>query len=216
MEWTSLLGTALSADGAAAEDEAPRPSERRVPGVAALLSDIRWNEGHAVLDLGSATGSSLDVYQEFADRIRFADLLTDREGEAFAPALDRLVARPDPPYDLVFAWDALDRLRPRERSRFVEAMEEITTPDARLHLVVDATERRGERPRHRYGLLGVDQVRCEPAGWTKPERDPLLPAQVEDLLAPFEVIRGFTLRDGLREYVAARGAPAERSRSIPV
>lgn len=212
----SLLGTAFSADGNAAEQETG-PTERRVPGVAALLSDIRWDRGHAVLDLGSATGSSLDVYQEFAERIRFADLLTDREREPFGSALDRLVSRPDPPYDLVFAWDALDRLRPRERGRFVEAVEEITTPDARLHLVVDATERRGRRqPRHRYGLIGVDRVQCEPAGSTTPERDPLLPAQVEDLLAPFQVVRGFTLRGGLREYVAARGEPAERSRSVPV
>lgn len=211
----SRLGTALSGEGSEAEDEEPRPTERRVPGVAALLSDIRWDEGHAVLDLGSATGSSLDVYQEFAERIRFADLLAERE-EGAGPALDRLVARQDPPYDLVFAWDALDRLRPRERGRFVDAMEEITTPDARLHLVVDATERHGRRPRRRFGLLGVDRVRCEPAGSTTPERDPLLPAQVEDLLEPFEVVRGFTLRDGLREYVAARGAPAERSRSVAV
>lgn len=216
MEWMSLLGNALSADGGDAAEEETGPTERRVPGVAALLSDIRWDEGHAVLDLGSATGSSLDVYQEFAERIRFADLLTDRDREAFGPALGRLVSRPDPPYDLVFAWDALDRLRPRERGRFVEAMEEITTPDARLHLVVDASERRGGRPRHRFGLVGVDRVQCEPADSTTQERDPLLPAQVEDLLAPFEVVRGFTLRGGLREYVAARGAPAERSRSVPV
>lgn len=216
MEWMSLLGSALSAaDGDAAEEETG-PTERRVPGVAALLSDIRWDEGHAVLDLGSATGSSLDVYQQFAERIRFADLLTERDREALGPALDRLVSRPDPPYDLVFAWDALDRLRPRERERFVEAMEEITTPDARLHLVVDATERRGRSPRQRFGLVGVDRVQCEPAGSTTPERDPLLPARVEDLLAPFEVVRGFTLRGGLREYVAARGSPAERSRSVPV
>jgi hypothetical protein len=37
-----------------------------------------------------------------------------------------------------------------------------------------------------------------------PARDPLLPAQVERLLAPFEVAHAFTLKSRLREYVVVR------------
>jgi hypothetical protein len=32
----------------------------------------------------------------------------------------------------------------------------------------------------------------------------LLPAQVEKLLEPFDVVRAFTLRTGMREYMAVK------------
>ena len=49
-------------------------------------------------------------------------------------------------------------------------------------------------------------MRYEPAGAPRPARSPLLPAEVERLLAPFHVVRAFTLKGGLREYLGVRGS----------
>lgn len=183
---------------------APPAVEQRAPGVAEVLEGAGPGRTHSVLDLGAATDSSLQVYSRFARRIRFADLFADtttREGRA--RALRALPAQPDEPYDLVFAWDILDRLFPEERPRLVQRLAEITAPGARLHVVIDASESSGVRP-HRFALLDTGRVQCESVGPARPARRPLLPAEVERLLDPFQVVRAFTLKGGFREYVAVR------------
>jgi hypothetical protein len=47
-------------------------------------------------------------------------------------------------------------------------------------------------------------MRCEATGPARSTPPRLLPAQVERVLAPFKVVRAFTLKGGLREYVAVR------------
>lgn len=180
--------------------------ERAAPGVAALFEAMEEGADHAVLDLGPATGSSLETYRRFAGRVRFADLLGERAEHGLADALEALPAQPDRPYDMVFAWDTIDRLRPMERSRLVGRLADVTAPHARLHLVVDASEDAGRTPPLRFTLLSVDRVRCEPAGPDRLRHDRLLPADVEEMLEPFRVVRGFTLAGGVREYVAVRGS----------
>lgn len=179
------------------------PVERSVPGVAALLDEVGESGSHAVLDLGPAVSANLDVYGRFAGAVRFADLLDVRSRAGLRSALEEIPARPDRPYDLVFAWDTLDRLYPPERPLLMERLVEVTSPDARLHAVFRASDT-GATPPLRFVLLDTDRVRCEPAGPKRSAGPRLLPTEVEELLGPFEVIKGFTLRGQLREYVAAR------------
>ena len=109
-------------------------------------------------------------------------------------------------HDVLMLWDVLDRLAPELRLDLIRRLDEITAPGARLYTVVDASGDPTTRPL-RYTLLGTDRVGEEELG--PPERawPSLLPAQVERLLAPFDVVRAFTLRTGKREYVAVKGAP---------
>lgn len=213
MEWLRRIGDFLSPSGGStdASDTADRTDERSAPGVAAMFRGCRRDGGHAVLDLGPAAGSSLQVYQRYARSVRFADLLTERSEHGLAEALDTVPIQPDRPYDMVFAWNTLDRLLPRERTRLVQRLVEICASDARLHLVTDAHEGASRSPPLRFALLDVDRVRFEPAGPTQPNRNRLLPADVEELLGPFHVARGYTVKGGLREYVAVRGT-ASRDR----
>lgn len=190
------------------DEPAPGPVERASPGVAALLGGVTADRSHAVLDLGPASGSSLRVYSRFARHVRFVDLLAGGQSRGLAPAPSVLPPHPERPYDLVFAWDVLDGLFPQERPRLVRRLAEVAAPDARLHVVVDPSERSTTRPR-RFTLLDVDRMRCEPAGPPRPARSRLLPAALEELLAPFRVVRAFTLKAGLREYVAVRRAEEE-------
>lgn len=218
MDWLRRIGDLLSPSPAeeAPDEPAPGPVERSAPGVRAMFERVREDAGLAVLDLGSASGTSLRVYRRFADRVQFADLLSVRARQGFNAALDSLPDRPDRPFDLIFTWHALDRLRPRERRRLVERLAELSAPDARLHAVVGGVgatgtgrDEAGEIP-HRFGILDTGRIRYERSGRSEPYRERLLPADVEELLAPFSVARGVTLKSGLREYVALRGGGEER------
>jgi hypothetical protein len=172
--------------------------------MAVLFHELESDAGQSVLDLGPAAENHLELYGRFARRIRFADLLTrPPQGTAWAEALDALPPDPIKPYGVVLAWDLLDRLWPEARPALVERLDELTGAGAHLYVLVNASGEHTVRPL-RFTLLGPDRVRQEVTGPSVPAHDPLLPAQVERLLSPFEVVRAFTLRGGLREYVAMK------------
>lgn len=179
--------------------------ERAAPGIASFFSGLREDGNHAVLDLGPAAEAHLRIYGAFAHQIRFAELVprTPR-GAALTSALQALPPNPHHPYDLVLGWNILDRLGPEERLLLVERLDALTAPGARLYIVVDASGDRLVQPLH-FKLLTTDRVAQRAVGPLEPTQGQLLPAQVERLLAPFEVLHAFTLRLGLREYVAVKG-----------
>ena len=185
---------------------APAAVERATPGVAALLSGVDRNESHSVLDLGPAADASLRVYGRFARRVRFADLIGAAGSDEWAATLAALPAQADNPYDLIFAWDRLDRLSKEERPALIRRLVEVTAPGARLHLVVESSGKRSIEPQ-RFTLLDVDRVRSEATGPARPGPAPVLPGEVERLLTPFQVVGGYTLKIGVREYLAVRRAP---------
>lgn len=210
MGWLSrLAGSTSRTAGGPEESEEParRPTERLSPGISALFDGVEEAGEHAVLDLGPATDSSLQVYGRYARRIRFADLVATRSKEGISSALAEIPDQEDRPYDLLFAWDVLDRLFPPERSRVMDRLLEVSAPDARLHAIFRASDA-DRAPPLRFSLLDVDRMRSEPTGPPRPTRRRLLPADVEELLSPFRVMRGFTLRDEMREYFAVRGERA--------
>lgn len=216
MDWLSRIRDLFSPAEKPTEDPEPDrgPVERSAPGIRAMFERLSEEDNCAVLDLGSAAGQSLQILRRFAGRVRFADLLAVRAEQGFPAALEALPSDPERPFDLIFTWNALDRLRPRERDLLMERLSEISAPDARLHTIVGTADTPhsddGEIP-YRFGLLGVDRIRYELSGRTEPYREELLPADVEELLDPFTVSRGYTLKSGLREYVAVLGGRRGRS-----
>jgi hypothetical protein len=186
----------------------PWSVERATPGIAALLEGVSEDQSHAVLDLGPASHTSLRVYGRFAGRVRFADILEEIGGAAgggpgSTPAQELLPAQPERPYDLVFAWDLLDRLFPEDRPRVMRRLAEITAANAKLHVLVDSSDRPETDPL-RFALVEADRLRYEPTGRPRPVKRRMLPAEVEQLLQPFKVVRAFTLKGGFRDYVASR------------
>lgn len=208
MDWLRRIGGSAPPALPASEDPIPGAVEGAAPGIAALFDGVEEDGTHTVLDLGPATDSKLRVYGRFARRMRFVDLLaaaTSRAGPVagagWAGALGALEAQPDPPYDLLFAWDILDRLPPEERPGLVERLAAVSAASARLHVVVEASERPTAHPL-RFTLLDIDRIRYEAVGPAQPSRPRIHSAEVERVLAPFHVVRAFTLKVGLREYVA--------------
>ena len=207
MDWLHRIRRAPPQDTPPREPAGKRPApvERSAPGIAALFAGLDPDRTYSVLDLGTAAESHLRLYGGFARQIRFADLLEKpSRGADWAGAVQGIPPNPHQPYDLVLAWNLLDRLSPEGRRLLIERLSRLTADGARLYVAVDASGAPEMRPL-RFKLLGVDRVRQEAAGPLEAAQPQLLPAQVERLLAPFEVVRAFTLRLGLREYVAVKG-----------
>jgi hypothetical protein len=181
------------------------PQVRRpAPGIAALFDGVTEDRTHAVLDVGGAGGAHFRLYSRFARQVRFAELVpTPPHGSDWSAALRRLAPGGQRLYDLVLLWNLLDRIWPEERPAFMEELDRVTLPGARLYAVVD-TSGRQTAPPLRFTLLDVDRVLEEETGPPEPTHAPLLPAEVERVLAPFEVMRAITLRSGMREYVAIK------------
>jgi hypothetical protein len=206
VQWLRRIRHSPAAAPAARPHEEARPEvlERATPGVAAFLEGLDEDRSHAVLDLGPASEASLRVYGRFARRVRFADVMAAATTpQGWAGAVSALPPQPVRPYDLVFAWDIMDRLDAEGRRRLIERLAEISAPDARMHLMVEASEKAATAPL-RFTLLDVDRIRCVATGPLRPTPARMLPAQVERTLEPFKVVRAFTLKGGMREYVAVR------------
>jgi len=203
VDWLTRVGPPTTGSDVRAP-EARKGEERSTRGVAALLDGVHEDRSHSVLDLGTAAGSSLQLYGRFAQRVRFADILSHVPSIHGGPNLvDALPPQPEAPYDLLFAWDILDCLFPYERPRLIQRLAEISSIDARLHVIVDTSDSE-IRQALRFTLLASGRMLCEPTGANQPSRGRMLPAEVEKILLPFQVVRAFTLKGGLREYVAVR------------
>ena len=142
MAWPLSPGSHPPADSRSSPSLAHSESVEGVaPGIAALFQGLREDRSYAMLDLGPASGQNLLVYGRFARWIHFADLFgepwsqrtEESAGGLHLPRLDRA-------YDVVFAWDTLDRLFPEARSRLVQWLINITAPTTRVHAVVRASE----------------------------------------------------------------------------
>ncbi len=205
MGWLDRIGgdapPAAEVSPASQEAEPDRGEERTSLGLKALFDGVVPDDAHSVLDLGRSSASSFTVFGRYARRIRFADVLRPERRPDLGAALDASVpVQPQHPYDLILAWDLLDRIADGQRKSVVNRLAERSAPRARIHVLVDASDR-PEVQQYRFNVLDVDKVRYEPAGPDRPAGDRLLPAEVERLLDPWEVVRAFTSRSGMREYV---------------
>lgn len=189
------------------EEPGEQPAEPRVrasPGVAALFEGVKEDGNHTVLDFGTASETHLRLYGRYARQIRFAGLVpTLAHGEPFARALEAMPPNRAQPYDLVLAWDVLDRLLVEERPLLIDRLAELTAPGARLYALVRTSSEITTRPM-RFTLMGIDRVAEEVVGPPELAGRGLLPAEVERVLDPFRILHAFTLRSGMREYVAVK------------
>lgn len=207
MSWLQRIrGSASDEDAPEAEKGAATSAvERKSPGLALLFEGLNADGRHAILDLGPASRTRLRLLGRYGRQIRFAGLVPPSTTSAdLGAAAASIPENPDQPYDVVLAWDVFDHLTEPEREAAVRRLDEVTAPDARLYAVVSTGGAVTVRPM-RIDLLDLDRVSQKPVGPPEPARPELLPAQVEKLLTPFQVVRAISLRVGMREYVARKG-----------
>lgn len=206
MSWLERIRQRSPEDDSSSESgpSGSTPVERSSPALAVLFDRMHPDGRHSVLDLGVAGNRQLRLLGQFARRIRFAGLLPEPpRGEALTEALETLSPAPDHPYDVVLAWDIFDRLDADERQEVMERIRSTTVRGARLYAMVESSGAVTSRP-VRLALVDLDRISQQPVGPVEPANPQLLPAHVERLLDPFEVINAFSLRIGLREYVAVK------------
>ncbi len=205
MRWLRRLRRpSLSATGAEEADGGGGTPEHRLPGLAALFGRMRADGSHVILDLGPASEAHLRLFGPYARRVRFAGLLpVPPRGPELREVLAALPPNPEQPYDTVLAWNVLDLLEEQERTALVGRLDEITAPGAVLHALTEGSEEATPRA-VRFVLKDLETVSSRDMGPAGPVGRRLLPAHVQRVLSPFDVLRGFTLRHGLREYVAVK------------
>jgi hypothetical protein len=197
-------GAPRSSTGEDPQQSAPAIVDRASPGLAALFAGVKPDGSHSFLDFGPASNAHLNLYGPFAHQIRFAGLVpTLPRGDDWTAALRALPPNPEYPYDVVLTWDVLDRLDPRARPGLVQRLVELVAPGARLYAVIDSSGATVRAP-VRTTLAGLDRVSVQVVGPPEAAQPALLPAPVERLLRPFTIMHAFTLRSGLREYVAVK------------
>jgi len=204
VQWVRRIERHPLPAGLAPERPGTGPAERLAPGLAVFFRGVSEDRGHAVLDLGPGASSSLRVYSRFARWVRFADVLTAaRSSSGWPEVLPSLPPHPERPFDLVIAWDVLDRLPAENRPHLVKRLAEITAPDARLFLLSAAPDvvPIGSL---RFTLVDLDRMQYESTGEAHPAHATPMPAELQRILSPFELLRGFSTQLGLREYVAER------------
>lgn len=203
MDWQRRIGwRSTSASDLATEAAGRERPERNSPGLTEFFDKVSEDRSHAVLDLGAATESALQVYGRFARWVRFAGLLSPTSvTENWTGAAESIPPNPERSYDLLFIWDILDRLLPEERPALIARLAELSAPSARLFMIVGATDGRA-RPLRQFTLIAPDRMSYVETPVIHSVESPLLPAEVQRVLAPFEVSRAFSSDIGIREYVA--------------
>lgn len=176
--------------------------ERASPGLSALFGLMKAEGRHSILDLGEGNNRQMEALAPYARLIRFIGLVPGTGDAAMAADPSVLPEHPEYPYDVVLAWGVLDRLGPETRLALIRRLTAITAPDARMYASVSGATM--VQP-VRSTLLGVGRVEEEPVGPPRPTGPQLLPAQVEKLLLPWTISQAFSLRVGMREYVAKKG-----------
>ena len=193
--------------------EPARPQAHRALALKAFLDGLPPESRPAVLDLGPPLAGNIKFLSALSCRVRVADLLRslssesldDRRPEAMGALYERLLPfSPDERFDALLAWDVFDYMR---RDQVVSLMARLTPvcgPGALAHVLVST---RGQIPvtpmRHRIldrESLAVDG-RCEPVRasprYTQSDLGRMMPG--------FTVQRSFLLRNGIQEYLLARG-----------
>jgi hypothetical protein len=172
--------------------------------LAALFDGVRPGSVRAILDLGPARQAHIQLLGRFARQLRFAHFVNAGNfGETWADAIRDLPGNPEAPYDIVLAWDVLDRLGPDDRAALIARLAEVTAPRARVFFLIDASGA-PVRPPRTFTLTEATRVVQTDTGPAQPAFPELLPAAVERLLGPFEVMNAFYVRGGWREYVAVK------------
>jgi hypothetical protein len=138
MRWLDRLLSRPAAAPAPSEPPEPQPPPLESHRSAAVEEVVavagRHPRGLAVLDLGPARASTFDFLTPLARSVRVADLETGlRRGTA--AELAELLCPATEPWDLVLAWDLLDRLERSTSKRLAKHLEGQLADGAVVHLL---------------------------------------------------------------------------------
>lgn len=165
--------------------------------------------GVRLLDLGRALPSNLEHYSSFAAKIRFVDLLGQRDDgdvrslddQAFEHRLDELLPVCHGTFNVILTWHLIDYLGPSRTPRLIDRLTATAAPGATLHVMMTTTATMPSEPDDFVFAAGRLSRRPRTTAQTTAPGTP--PATAERWLAPFRIQRSIVLRRGVRELSAA-------------
>ena len=189
------------------------PAGHRSQALTAVLDGLVPGARHAVLDLGPPLAGNIKFLSALSCRVRIADLhrslsaetVESRRPEAMGALFERLLPlAPEERFDALLAWDVFDYMRPDQVSSLMARLTPACRPEA-LVLVLVSTRRQIPARPLLYRIVDRENLACDgplqPARacprYTQPDLARMMPG--------LSVRRSFLLRNGIQEYLLARG-----------
>jgi len=206
LPWRTRIKTAVPEPERTPEELPPRAEIHRSPGFEAALADLIRADGIHVLDLGPAVPENIEFYSGFATRVQIIDAFRDVSDPVPAiRILNDLVGRYRGSFHLVLLWDSLNYLAPAQATEVVAAIVPLCRPEARCMAMVATSDTMPASPR-RYRVVDANHLSYDGSTSEMLGAPQMTPAVVERVLGGFSIEHAFVLRNGIREYVATRGA----------
>ena len=179
-------------------------------GWAALVKELRAEEGLRVLDVGPTSSTNINFLTGLGHSVYMADLIGDladpkwahaeEEGFPVAAYLAANFQFSGRDFDAVLLWDTCDYLPADLRQAVIERLFEVTKPGGKVLALFHV---KPEREWNRYHLREDGKVDTQFAG-TADTRPSLNNRQIEQLFQRFASYRFFLAKDNLREVLVTR------------
>ncbi|MBT3619090.1 MAG: hypothetical protein HN523_01530 [Porticoccaceae bacterium] len=174
-----------------------------------LFEKLRLSERLVVLDMGHATASTVQFFNQFKCRLNFVDLyaadfvVNPKEDVSHEELVAQFQAEINLPIgsrlDICLFWDFFTYLdRPGLRA-FIEALDPYIDAETRAHSLGILNARNG-LPYYQYGIRGMDSLRQTELAGSQPPIYPHSQRDLISLLDYFEVDKSRLMPDGRVEY----------------
>ncbi|MDA8019088.1 MAG: methyltransferase domain-containing protein [Thermoanaerobaculia bacterium] len=179
------------------------------PGFELLVQSTRRRRPGAVLDLGPTSTESLQYLSKLAQEVDVCDIFQDasqrgRRADKFRFEVDQLEL-PDRQFDIVLVWDLLHYFDLPDRRKFGRLLADLTRDQALILVLASNVAAIPPTPIH-FKILTEDRLYYVLPDGRKLPSPSLHTRQVEQVLAEFEPLRSFQLRNGMQELVFRRPA----------
>jgi len=184
---------------------------QRSPALGIIRERLGNGNKNRILDLGQATGTTVDYLSQFRCQVHFMPL----DAEPLKPADDAgegirtpaLAIEPGSKFDLILAWDHFNYLEFDAIAGMVGTLSEHSSPDALLFGLVCTTKQIPNRPM-RFTIMDDAHLGYEIVGNGMAPCPRHRPLDLKERLPGFRVARTFLLQNGMQEYLLRYVGPS--------
>lgn len=178
----------------------------RSPGFEVVCRFLETEPAYAVLDLGASSTESVEFLSELCDDLIVQDVFHTKStlkgvrADAFRfESADDVSLPGDRRFDVVLMWDLLHYLAPEDRGPFVARLAHCCEPNAMILLTASSIATIPPEPIH-FKIQRRDRLDYVLSDDRTPSPG-LTTREVEKVMAGFQPVRIFQLRNGLQEMV---------------
>ncbi len=194
------------------------PAAHRSLALSALLQQLVPERKYSILDLGRACGDNIDFWSRFPSRIYIPDFYRSLESSA-APSAgeeeDEKDARwasifeeilpydPDCRFDIVLGWDVFNYLDPVQLQHLLRRLSGFCSKGSYIFLLISTLQQIPVEP-NMFRILDSEHLTYENRATAMRACPRYQPRDIKLMMAGFEVLVSFLLRNGIQEYLFVR------------